>query len=357
MNSLLPSELENQIQAYQDYFFGKRLTWDYVRLEAEVMSFFDQYGHDPGMVDALFNRFATIWGFLYQLREFARADDFWDIPLGYANQWEQTRNARLHKGTPYYFRAMAAVAGGNIDRGFLLFHQALDEDERRDGGPVSTGPAWSFVTLDYSNVYQAAFKDVKSRADWLDQLFGQYNASGRGSFTLADFRSRVLNQPGLREATYSFTHALFKSKNLIELPEPFRFSTFASQIELDTLFNFCRVGEVWLKYKQPPSNRYERELGGQLLRFFQSRRWVLTPSDLTSTNSVDFDLCLSTLLDGQKGPLPRSYQPLEADLILIYIMRNQAGHGTVSSTVVCNRFSELLQRILFGLFSVGERLF
>lgn len=136
-----------------------------------------------------------------------------------------------------------------------------------------------------------------------------------------------------------------------------RSSPFASQLELDTLFSLCRIAEVWLKDRQPPTNKLERQLGGQLLRLFTSQHWPITSSDLGAVGTADFEQSLATLLDGKKGPLPRIFQSVEGDLILIYILRNQAGHASVSSPIVWQRFSELLERTLFGLFSIGERLF
>lgn len=352
--SLAP-ELETQLQAYEAHIFKNGPPA--ILLETEVCKYFDQWGHDPDRVDALFNRFATIWGILYQLHHFAEADAYWDTPLYYAEKWENMRQKRLHKGTPYYFRAMAVVAGGNIDRGFLYFHQALEEDELTTGRPVSSGPAWSFVTLDFVNVYQAALQLVRSRADWLDQRLSAYRATGRGSLSLGGLRTNVLNQPQLKDATFSFTHAVFRSEHLFSLAQQFRSSQFASQLELDTLNSFCRIAEVWLKDRQPPSNRHERQLGGQLLRFFQNQKWSLTHDDLRKVMAADFEAKLAAILDGQQGPLPRCYLSSQADLVLIYVLRNQASHEVTSSAIICRRFPEFVERVLFGLFVIGEKLF
>ena len=354
--SSLPPDLETQIQAYQDRLFGNIKPWDYTQLEVEILKYFDQNWNDTSKVDALFNRFAGIWAIFYQLREFIQADFFWDLPLEYADKWEKTRNKRLHKGTPYYFRAMAAVIRGNIDRGFLFFHQALIEDETTFGSVLST-PAWKFVTLDYLSVDQAAFQIVKSRADWLDQRLCAYHQSRRGSLPLADLRSRVLNQPRLRDATFSFVHSVFRCEDILSLPEHFRLSSFASQLELDMLFSLCRIAEVWLKDRQPPQNKDERQLGGQLVRFFNSQQWLLDGNDLRTINSLDFEENLTALLGGTQGRLSRPFQLVEADLVLVYVLRNQVGHATTSSPVVYSRFAELLDHIFFGLFTIAEKLF
>ena len=354
--SALPPDLEVQIQAYQDRVFGRIEPWDYTQLEFELLKYFDQNGHDTSKVDALFSRFAGIWNVLYQLRQFAQADRFWDVPLEYAEKWERTRGKQLHKGTPYYFRAMAAVAAGNIDRGFLFFHQALTEDETNCGS-ASPRPAWRFVTLDYASAEQAAFHLVKSRADWLDQRLRAYRLNRCGSLELKHLRSRVLDRPGLKDATFSFVHSVFRCESMLSLPQRFRMSSFGSQLELDMLFSLCRIAEVWLKECQKPQNKHERQLGGQLLRFFASQQWLLDRTELTAVRTGDFENNLTALLDGIQGPLPRQFQPIEADLVVVYTLRNQAGHAITSSSAVHDRFPDLLERVFFALFTITERLF
>lgn len=363
MTNSIPFELENLIRDYERYLDNTAgQAWDYASLEAEVFKYFDQWGENhPQEIDNLFTRFARIWALYYQSRKFQDADEFWKRPLDYATKWEETRKGHLHKGTPYYFRAMAAVASGNIDRGFLFFHQALDEDEKIQGRPA-VNTAWRFVTFDYSNKHQAALGLLKPRADWLGNIISTYQTSGRGSLSLATLKNRVLDNPQLTETTFSFTHAVFRSENFMSLPEGFRSSTFASQLALDILFSLCRIAEVWLKDRQPPNNRYERQLGGQLIRFFRDNHFVsqppyLTDTDLSQIGNADFDQCLDALLDGKQGPLPRPFRPLESDLIIIYILRNQAGHATASSDVVSTRFEDLLERVFFGLFQIVEALF
>lgn len=192
----------------------------------------------------------------------------------------------------------------------------------------------------------------------VDNYLSQYRASGRGSIALSDFRARVLNQANLRETTFSFTHAIFRSDALLSLPEAFRSNVFASQIELDTMFSFARIAEVWLKDKQPPANVYENQLGGQLLRFFKSQGWSLANKpDLSVINSISFDLAITALLNQTQGRLYRLYLPQEADLLLIYVLRNEAGHTPTSSNIINTRFSEIVTRVLFGLFTIAEKLF
>ena len=352
----LPSQLDDEINNFGIHQLGGRVLPNWALLEQQVFKYFDQCGHNSTRVDALFNRFARFWSLLFQLYRFEEADMFWEMPLKYAVTWEAQRNKTLHKGTPYYFRAMAAIGARNIDRGFLFFHQAAQEDDKTFGSAV-TAPAWSFVTLDYANVHQAALHLVKSRADWLNRRIQDYQARGRGSLTMDRLRKRVLLQPQLPDATISFTHSVFRAENLLSLSPQFRSSRFASQLELDALTGLSRIAESWLKNRQPPTNKRERQLGGQLRRFFAGQGWSLTRQELSQINKADFDNTITALLDGQQGPLLRVYQASQADLLVTYAVRNHAAHDVTSSQVVYMRFEELLDRVFHGLFVVAEKLF
>lgn len=362
MTYSIPPELHKEIQEFEKKLalFESAQTAAHNSLEFEVMKYFDQWGYNPSATDLLFTQFIGISNHYYAEHNYEKADEVWEVPLEYAAKWEKGNNKLLHKGTPYYCRGMTAIAAGNIDRGFLFFHQALDEDNRIPG-QRGWGPAWSFVYFDYKNPRQAALRLIKPRAEWLDSIISKYRSSGRGSLTKVKLRNHVLKKKRLKETSFSFIHTVFRSHNLLSMPARFRSSPFASQLALDILFSLCRIAEIWLKNKQKPKNKNEehqlRQLGGQLLWFFKSQSSQVSDIDLTNINKVDLDLSLKALLDDKRGVLPRRFQPWEADLMIIYLLRNHAGHETTSSSVVCQRFDELLERLFFGLFCIVENLY
>ena len=374
-NNPIPPELEKQIQDYTEFLFNPGKVWNVENLEKEVFKYLDR-AQNGTYVDKLSTRFAQIWAVYYRLGRFLEADKFWDLPLDLYTKWEKTNrweetNEKIPRGTPYYFRGMSAVAYGNIDRGFLFFHQAVEDDFKEGFRPYKKGkgnhsPAWLFVTFGYSDPRQAAGQLLKRRADWLDQIISKYQNSNRGALSLESLSSslsleslgeKVLDETQLMETTFSFTYEVFRSENLLSYPQEFRSGRFASQLSLDILFSLCRIAEVWLKNKQTPANRSERQLGGQLVRFFNEHDIPVNNNELGEVVKADFEECLRSLLDNKKGPLPRCFQPVESDLLLILVLRNEAGHAATSSRVISERFNELVERVFFGLFKIVEALY
>ncbi|MFC1964227.1 hypothetical protein ACFLV1_02475 [Chloroflexota bacterium] len=134
---------------------------------------------------------------------------------------------------------------------------------------------------------------------------------------------------------------------------------FTSQLSLDILFSLCRIAEVWLKTKHSPTNKDKLTLNPLLLWFFKHPRINIpvTKGELKDVRNAEFNKSLLSLLDSRKGSLPRRFQPVESDLLLIYVLRNEAGHASTSSPVISERFNELVERVFFGLFKIVEALY
>jgi hypothetical protein len=358
-NSTLPQKLNEEINNYEKHLFGKLPIWNYLLLEQEISLYFNQWHNDVDKVTDLFNRLAGIWQIYFKIGEYSKASNMWNLIIKNVNDWESINKIEIHKGALYYYKGMSTIAEGKLDLGFLLFHQALKEDERTLG-QYNTAPAYSFVTFDYTNPNQLAIALLKEKADWLDQYVERYQNSGRGSLSLDDFKNKILKNTNLMESTFSFVHSIFRIHNLIKIPIQIRSSTFSSQLELETIFTLCRCAEEWLKYRQTPNNRYENQLAGQIIRFLKSQKLQFNDADLRNINSiadVNFDSCLNDLLVGNQGSFIRQLQPFEADLMIIYLFRNKAGHSSDSSKFVWENIDNLFEKILFGLFGICEKLF
>ncbi|MFC1964226.1 hypothetical protein ACFLV1_02470 [Chloroflexota bacterium] len=174
-NNPISPELEKQIQDYTEFLFNPDKIWNVENLEKEVFKYLN-LSQKGTYVDKLSTRFLQIWRVYYLSGKYFEADKFWDFLLDLYTKWEKTNrwdetNKKIPRGTPYYCRGMSAVAYGNIDRGFLFFHQAVDDDLIEGFRPYKVGgshsPAWLFVTFDYSDRRQAGGLLLKRRADWL----------------------------------------------------------------------------------------------------------------------------------------------------------------------------------------------
>lgn len=140
----------NQEFVYLHKHFLHNQPFDRLQFEKAAHTYFDSHLRDWAAHDAFFNNFTIIWLRRLEQGHFAAAEDIWEFALTLASNWENNHPSnRLHKGTPYYFWGMTVVLRGDLDRAFLLMHQALHEDIESSGTAFPDTPASAFAILNH----------------------------------------------------------------------------------------------------------------------------------------------------------------------------------------------------------------
>ncbi len=363
MTEALPTKLEQYFSDYQSQHLslGTLSVFNQELFRQEFLSYFDLWWSDNVKIDSLFSRFFPIWRIWYHSGAFSKASECWDFPINLAHEWEAQHDKKfLHKGTPYYCKGMSLLQAGNIDTSFLFFHQAVEEDRKWPSNDTRQTPAWLFVSLNVFNTRHLTRNIVTDATDWLERYMVEYRLNRGGFLIFEKLHTNVLaphisdetTQRLFDETTFSFTHSVFRIRQLLALSPRTRDSQFAAQIELDILFNMARIAEVWLKQKQ---RLQSDKLARHLEAFFTAKGWG--KPELGTINASNFDAILTELLDGSQQLLKRGYSETESDLLILYALRNKAGHAPTASNAVRNHFPELIERALFGLFTIAEKLF
>ncbi|MGB2727353.1 MAG: hypothetical protein WBD09_02610 [Halobacteriota archaeon] len=138
------------LRLHESHFSGHG--FDLSKFRDEALEFFDHNENDYRAHDGFFNNFTIIWRNFQSQGRFKNAEHLWDLALNVSYEWEnKNQNKGIHKGTPYYFWGVTCILNGDLEKGFLLMHQALEEDKRTHKTKTPKTPAYSFVTLDYEN--------------------------------------------------------------------------------------------------------------------------------------------------------------------------------------------------------------
>ena len=99
--------------------------------------------------DSYFNNFTPLWRILLEQGLFLYAEQVWEIAVDAAKKWEQQNpDQKIHKGAGYYFWAVTCIYKEDLEKGFLLMHEALEEDKRNLKPNNKNTPAYAFVILD-----------------------------------------------------------------------------------------------------------------------------------------------------------------------------------------------------------------
>ncbi len=352
------------LRLHENHFSGRG--FDLTKFRNEVLNFFDHSDGNYHAQDGFFNNFTIIWQFFLNQGRFKNAEHLWDLALNIAYEWEnKNQNKRIHKGTPYYFQGVACILNGDLEKGFLLMHQALEEDKRTHQTNTPKTPAYSFVTLDYEKQDQFFRPKVVEIAKFIDEKLNIYRSSKGGTLTLPDFKSKFLEESALQDVVFYFIFELFHLKKLIaEIDQRLTQNVFSSLLQANTILNFCIIVENIIKKQKKYQNKKLNALTIKPLLEFLSSNSSLNLhkndnlKDLNDDFGKDFSKTVQELIKSQHkfqdGTTP---QPIEEDLAITYGFRNFGAHKVEDQPVVYQNFDEISRRILNALFFSVEKLY
>ncbi|MDD4051514.1 MAG: hypothetical protein PHR28_06415, partial [candidate division Zixibacteria bacterium] len=333
---------------YAAYFGSGTCEWDKLNMAAKC--FFQQnWGRREfnKAHDDYFGNFIPIWEQFFLSRRFSEAENIWRQALTPALELVGEMGCDgIHKGTPYYFSGMTAIIRGNLEQGFLLMHQAYEEDRATFDTKIPNNPALAFVTLDFGNERQA-FRDwVLDHARFLESSINAYVALYNREFSLDSFRRHFLSPEDNIERAIYFVYILARIKTLWEIREqPGRVlrSDFAGELVMDVLFGLIRGIEDSIVNRNP--NNSNGMYGAQVKYLAESAGCSFSTSltGIYDFKEKDLDDFLTERLAIHRGNI---VQDKQTDILITYAIRNNAGHMIVPSKIVRDYFETIIQACL-----------
>lgn len=335
-------------------FFGASVI-DWTKFEAVAARFFAGSNIGPQHHDSFFNNFATVWHRWLQSGQLAQAEELWELALRPAFAWEAGGlGRRVHKGTPYYFWGMTAILRGDLDKGYALMHQAVEEDVLTHSQESPDTPAFAFATLNAIKPDQAFRGWLLEQAQYLSSLLDRYRQTTGRSLDFNGFQQRFLAKGTNRDASFLLAHAIARLMKIGTIPEYARDSHFASQLQVQVLFDVTLVIDAAIR----PHNQPEWKFIEHATLLAQRANLGLSESQLGEVNRLfegDFAGSLNGFLDERitltDGLVPKD---LARDVCVTYGLRNYGAHHVESATTLPRRFAEGVQRVFNVLFLCVE---
>lgn len=334
--------------------------FDIKKFEEESFNFFST-NNDYTAHDKFFNNFTIIWQHFLSLRRFDKAEELWNLTLDIAYEWEKVNQGfRIHKGTPYYFWGVTCILNNELDKGFLLMHQALEEDKKTHSTLIPLTPAYHFVTLNPTEPLQFFRAKVIEIANFIETQLGTYRSKRGGNLTFADFQSKFLRDPNLQEAVFDFVFTTFRLKKLlVEIDQKLTQNVFSSLLQANVIFDLCLIVDAIIRNKNPDPDKW---------RFIDQLAFLSSQSSLSlDTKKLgelnkdfdsDFSNALQKLLNSNyKFGDGSSLQQIEEDLGITYGFRNFGAHRIEAQPIIYEKFEEISQRIVNALFFSIEKLY
>jgi len=334
--------------------------YDLAGLRIAAQAFFDGTS-DPHKHNGYFGNFTGLWRQRLEAGRFQEAEAIWQLALNPALAWEtQHRDLRIHKGTPFYWWGMTAILAGNLNKGYALMHQALEEDKRSFPDEYTRHPPFAFASMDYPKVEQAFRVWLLRQAEFLEGLIGEYNRMNSRSFDLEQFRKRFLKSTPTLDSVFLFSHAISHFLAIDNIPEYARKSPFAGQMEMNLLFDVLLVVDRAIREKNPMKSGFPTFLD-QAEFLAQKAQLRLTRDKLREVNAVgktDVGRKLTQILNREFTFSDGStLGGAEIDVCVAYALRNYGAHNVEPLEEVWQRFGDVRQRCLNTLFLTVESLY
>ena len=349
-------ELNQQfVTLYNHFFTGK--DFDEGQFKIRVKDYFNINKGNFEAHDAFFNNFTILTNnCLLPEGKLGEIEKIWSSALQIAYEWEkENAGERVHKGSPYHFLGITYLLFGDLAKGFLHIHQALEEDKKTQNKDCPHTPGYYFVTLNYDqSVYGQDL--LKIIAAFVEEKLTQYRQDRNGSLAIAEFKRKFLEKETMVDTIFSFVYSIFNLYKLEKgVNKEFVQSDFASLLETNLIFDLCLV--IDLIIKTADSKQYFAEHFDYMAS--QSLLTVNTAKAREANDKfkADFGRTLVELLSGTFTFADNSKPtPLETDLLVVYGFRNYSAHSIESQKVIYEKFLEIIQRVLNALFFVIEKL-
>jgi hypothetical protein len=317
------------------------------------------------LLDYLFNHFGGTWKQMLNNGLYVHGGKLWIGVCGLVWDWESRHNERLHKGTPYHFLAQTLLHIGDIDTGFTLVFNAIEEDKRTHsevGNPegYKSAPAYMFVTS-VDNPNNSMYHLISGRIIRLQEYFIDYKNELNGNMNSIDFDNEFLHEPRLREVAFFFTYNLDQLIKQEKMTKPELLQNDFSKLRiLDFVFNLCLIVDKVLGRKY--STHSKDTIANNVLGYCRDKLSLqeVNPSKLKNNLNINFynepDTVVPVLLN---YGLTYKGQPADKKmtaLVLTWYLRNIGGHTIKGQQTLITDFPNIVKQIMYALFIAIESL-
>ncbi len=313
--------------------------------------YFDSYVSSvnaPAAHDHYFYGFSPLWAYFRGNGRLDLAEYIWQMALDPARKWEGAHSGQqIDKGVPYYFLAIAALLRGSIDSGYILAHQAAEEDRRTSSGPrYPDTPAYALVSLNYDKDDQAFKAWVDEQAKFFKGFITEYSSTHGRSFSIDDVRDRFLRNPPNHDVVFLLTYTLSRLKEMSAIPSEAKQNLFVGQLQLNLLFDLLLVIDDAIKQKNPSKWQFV-DHGIYLLG--RAGHPLPQLGELNVQFKSNFGPRVTDALDGRLTISGKVLDRLQCDVAIAYGLRNRGAHTIKSEPVIWNDFDRI-QRAVFRTF-------
>ena len=356
----LSQQMNEQFESLYRYYYSNKL-FDINLFKKSASSFFDGL-LDMKLHDRFFNNFTILWQMLVRNGSFFFAEQIWQLTVQIAKDWEELNQSKskIHKGAAYYFWAVTCILKEDLEKGFLVMHQALEEDRLNRPNQFKDTPAYAFVKLDYNRQEQYFRNKVLEVAEFLEQRIKLYQSSRNGTLSLDQLQSKFLDNINVLDQTFLFVYELFHIKKLLsESKQGLTQNVYGSILIMHVIFIFVLIIDNVIKQKYDNKDLHKQDFINLIDYLSKKSNLTMDITKLRAINkrgNTDLEAIILDLLNSR--PIFRNkLNPFENDLGIVYAFRNPAAHRIRDRPFVRENFQQIIDRLFNVFFLAVEKLY
>ena len=294
---------------------------------------------------------------------FFSAEQVWQLAVQIATQWEtlnQSKN-RIHKGAAYYFWAITCILKEDLEKGFLLMHQALEEDKKNRPNELTHAPAHAFVRLDYTQQEQYFRNKILEVTVFLEQMLNLYRSTRNGVLSLNQLKSKFLDNKDLIDETFLFVYHLFHVKKLLsESRQGLTQNIYGSILMMQVTFTFILVIDNVIRKKYKNKDTHKQDLIHLMEYLSEKSNLTMDLNKLKEINNRannDLQSVIMDLLNSKPIFKNNKLKEIENDIGIAYALRNSAAHKIRDRPFIHQNFNSIIDRLFNIFFLAVEKLY
>lgn len=308
----------------------------------------------------VFERFTGLWNYYLSHERQMMGTKLWQHACRLTWKWEQTNNAKVHKGTPYFFLGSNQLMQGNFDNAFLFIYNAMEEDKRyaaQLGTPdaYKNMPAYLFSSLIADNPRNYLYPYVQNAKNKIEEFIQKHNSLLVKTFSYNDIDTKFLKNQIIEEPKFFFVYNLFGLMNhdVIDTPE-LRNNDFSKLRNLDNIFNLCLIIDKIMKQKTG-----ERYISGSIKKICENHLGEREVQNIYDSLNFedDFENAVRKCLSLNYSYHSRAIHKEVLILILSWGLRNHGGHNVETRQLFVDEYQNIIEKLMSVLFITLEKLY
>lgn len=356
----LNQKMNEQFESVYRAYFGNK-PFDINLFKKSASSFFDEF-LDKKVHDRFFENFTILWQRLMKNDSLFFAEQIWQLAVQIAKDWEVRNQSvnKIHKGAAYYFWAVTCILKEDLEKGFLLMHQALEEDKRNRSNELTSTPAYAFVKLDYKQQHQYFIRKVHEIAEFLEDRLKIYRLTRDGNLSLDQLKSVFMDNMELVDQVFLFVYELLHIKKLLsETNQGLTQNAYGSILLMNAILTFILIIDNVIKQKY--TNKDPRQDFINLLDHLSTRSsLIMDTNKLKAINkkaNTDFEAIILDLLKSKSVFKNTKLKQIENDIGIVYTLRNSAAHRIRDRPFIHENFKQIVDSLFNIIFLTIEKLY